>query len=182
MADSSLEVPLFSFPLAAVRVSVDPSGADVLLGAGGFGKVFVGQCRLDESATWADVAIKALRAGGSTEDLERELKKQASFQHKNISRLFGVVRDGPLGKLAAVIELGKGGNLLKRLMDREGPPPSLAQRMQWSIQLAWAVAYVHDQGSCHADISPTQLQPATSFSKCPIPAGTCRRDRQSRAA
>lgn len=122
------------------------------IGEGGAGRVFIAE---DLDIPGRRVAIKILRAGGLTPDLEalrREASALAALRHPHILVVheIGASEWGPY----LVTELMESGSLAARL--RYGP---LAERagLRLAHGVASALAAAHARGLLHRDIKPANL-------------------------
>ncbi|XP_039764436.1 uncharacterized protein LOC120636932 [Pararge aegeria] len=125
------------------------------LGAGAFGTVYGGHALL--GGAWRAVAVKALKAGASTEeklDFLAEAETMKRFEHKNVVRLLGVVtRSAPV---CAVMELMLLGDLKRWLLARRPPAdaPLPARRLTaLALDAARALAYLAQLRHVHRDVA-----------------------------
>jgi serine/threonine protein kinase len=123
------------------------------LGAGGMGEVYKARdVRLGRS-----VAIKVLPAelAESAERLRRfevEARTASGLNHPNIVALYDIGVEGPLSFLA--MELVEGRTLSEVLID--GPLP-IRKLLDYSVQIAEAMAAAHEAGVVHRDLKPGNL-------------------------
>lgn len=121
-----------------------------LLGRGGMGEVY----EADDLVLGRTVALKVLPGAAAADQgflarFRREARTAASLSHPNIVAVHDLVTDG--GRVFLVMELVPGRSLSELLAD-EGP---LAPARAASIarQVADALAYAHDHGVVHRDMS-----------------------------
>ena len=122
------------------------------LGEGGAGTVFVAE---DLDIPGRRVALKLIRAGGLTPDLEglrREASALAALRHPHILVVheIGASEWGPY----LVTELMESGSLAARL--RRGPLPE-RDALRLAHGIASALAAAHARGLLHRDIKPANL-------------------------
>jgi serine/threonine protein kinase/Tol biopolymer transport system component len=123
------------------------------LGVGGMGEVYKARdIRLDRT-----VAIKVLRAQVAADPdrrqrFEREARVISRLNHPQICTLFDIGREGDVDYL--VIEYLEGETLADRLLRG---PLSLAQALQYAIQIAGALEAAHRQGIIHRDLKPANV-------------------------
>jgi serine/threonine protein kinase len=71
--------------------------------------------------------------------------------HPCIVRVFGAVDESPQHRI--VLELMKGGSVREQLQHAPGPSsqrdPVWLQRIQWLVNVACGVAYLHSRGVAH---------------------------------
>ncbi len=124
------------------------------LGRGGMGVVFLGR----DLALDRPVAIKLLppQLAGLPELRERfllEARTAARLAHPHIVPIHAVEEHGDC---ACFVMAYLPGETLAERVRREGPlpPPAVGQMVQ---QVAWALAYAHQQGVVHRDIKPDNI-------------------------
>lgn len=123
-----------------------------LAGQGGFGSVWKARDLLMHQ----DVALKyvlGIDFNGSGEVwLAREAARVRALSHPHIIRVYDLIRDGGVGALVmAWVEGEDLGTKLARLSDRLPDPQTLLPVL---LQLADALAYVHQAGLVHTDVKP----------------------------
>jgi serine/threonine protein kinase len=148
-------------PEASLSVDISPAG---LLGEGGFGVV--------RRAMWsgAPVAVKSLQPAAAevgyapARAFDREMLVLAHLKHPNIVPVYGVCHHAD-GRVSLVEELLTGGTLHRRLHPAGGggggggggpvsPAPLAAGEVaRVGLDVARALAYAHDAGVTHNDIS-----------------------------
>ncbi|WAS90128.1 serine/threonine-protein kinase [Nannocystis punicea] len=128
-----------------------------LLGHGGMGCVFAGEdLRLKRAC-----ALKVLhpRLASEREHVERFLREAqmiASLDHPNIVDIYSYGED-PSGVVYFVMELLHGEDLDTRLRAREKRPFGVHHGCLWALQIAEAVAVVHDAGLIHRDLKAANV-------------------------
>jgi eukaryotic-like serine/threonine-protein kinase len=126
---------------------------DMLIGVGGFGRVYKG------FDTWLDrpVAVKVPKVDRpvGVEDVDQcrmEAKKVARLRHPNIVPVHDVGRDG--GSCFIVSEWIEGETLADRIeVDR----PPYRQAIRIVAEVADALGHAHAQGYVHRDIKPANI-------------------------
>ncbi|MBI4502382.1 MAG: serine/threonine protein kinase [Gemmatimonadetes bacterium] len=123
------------------------------LGRGGMGIVYLArEVRLDRP-----VAIKLLppsaHAAGLKERFLREARTAAKLSHPHVIPIYAVEEIDPFVFFAMAYVEGK---TLGARVRQQGPlPPSEAARMLREV--AWALAYAHEQGIIHRDVKPDNI-------------------------
>lgn len=128
------------------------------LGEGGMGEVF----RAEDTRLKRAVAIKALRSDRFTAErdrlrFEQEARAASALSHPNIVQIHGLESDG--GDDFIVMEYVAGKTLAKLLQERR---PAIADVLNYSRQLAAALAEAHRAGIIHRDIKPANIVVADS--------------------
>lgn len=121
------------------------------IGRGGFGAVFEGH----DSQLDRKVAVKVPRSNVSTKRLDEfvhEARRMAKLQHPNIAAVYDVGRTDQY--VFIVTEFLDGRSLESLVRNRE---VTCSQAVQWTIQIADALAHAHSQGMIHRDIKPGNI-------------------------
>ena len=131
-------------PLAPGSVLAERYVVGHVLGEGGCSVVHAAfDRRLDR-----DVAIKVW-SGGTVDRPDDELRLVAALAHPGVVVVHDVVREAGVNGL--VMERLAGPSLALTLLD--GPLP-LAEVVALGVQVASALAHVHERGTVHADVKP----------------------------
>ena len=139
-------------PKRGRRVDDDYQMLD-LLGEGAFAVVRSGQCR----RTGKKVAIKVIpttRQSAAAVRAEVSVLKQVSL-HTCIAKFMDVYEHADEGKFYIVMEFVDGGDLLDKVC-ADGPW-SEASAARLLSELGGAIALLHAQGLCHADVKPENV-------------------------
>lgn len=123
-----------------------------IIGQGAFGVTWQGQ----QLKLQRPVAIKVIDAGqldqSNLERVMRECQIGGRLQNSHIVNVFDAYEEG--NNLCLVMEFMAGGSLKDYLARRQ---PTLTQGLQWGVDLAKALAAVHEQGIIHRDIKPANI-------------------------
>ncbi len=141
-------------PPVAEPATLGPYRLVARLGGGGMGVVYRGE----HADSGAVVAVKVLRPElvadrEAVARLDREARLLAGLDHPNLVRLVGVERGG--GRVGLVTELVEGRTLLDRV--RAGGPLPPAEAVRVLRDVLAALAFVHDCGLVHRDVTPANL-------------------------
>jgi serine/threonine protein kinase len=122
-------------------------------GAGGMGTVY----KIEHVITKRIEAMKLLPPGLSDDPeqvrrFEREIRLQARLHHPNIVALYNAVRDGD--SIALVMEFVEGESLQRRLA---AGSLTVEAAVDFTIQVLRALAYAHEAGVIHRDVSPANI-------------------------
>jgi serine/threonine-protein kinase len=121
------------------------------LGSGGMGEVFLAR----DTRLPRKVAIKRVRSAGDPDgqrQIMREARTVALLNHQNIAAIYDILDHD--GTLHIVMEYVEGETLASKL--REGPlAPEIA--LEYTRQIAHALAYAHGEGVIHCDIKPSNV-------------------------
>ncbi|XP_072992046.1 uncharacterized protein [Typha latifolia] len=130
------------------------------LGSGAFGTVYHGKWR------GTDVAIKRIKdicfsyQSSQTDKLTSEFLREADIlsrlHHPNVVAFYGVVKDGPGGKLATVTEFMVSGSLKKVLL-RKDRYLDRRKRLMLAMDAAIGMEYLHSKDVIHFDLKCDNL-------------------------
>jgi len=124
-----------------------------IIGSGGMGAVY----KIEHLLTRRIEAMKLLPAGVTADPervqrFEREIQVQARLSHPNIAALYNALRNGDT--IALIMEYVEGEPLQHMLA--AGPLP-LETALDYASQVLSALAYAHQEGVIHRDVSPANI-------------------------
>jgi eukaryotic-like serine/threonine-protein kinase len=121
------------------------------IASGGMGQVF----KAEHVITKRIEAVKLLSGAGTEEETDRflrEIQLQASLSHPNIAAVYNAFRlDQDLVMVMELVE----GEPLRTMLERGPLAPDLA--IHYTCQVLNAIAYAHEHGVIHRDISPSNI-------------------------
>lgn len=154
-------------PLLVGDIVADKYRVDEIIGQGAMGYVFAAE----HTHLGHRVALKVLRAGAlehreSVERFLREGRIVARIQSEHVARVSDV---GTLksGVPYLVMEFLEGSDLSKILKQR-GEPLSLADTVDFTLQVCEALAHAHALGVVHRDMKPANIYVTTRLDGTPL--------------
>ena len=144
-----------SDPEALLGTTVGSFELRAVLGAGGAGTIYLGV----HPAIGTRVAVKVLRAEvaflpGMSERFLEEARATSELHSPHLPRFYDFGKL-PSGQPYAILELLEGQSLSQRLIDGGWMPIGTA--VEIAVQVASALAQVHEAGIVHRDVKPENL-------------------------
>ncbi|CAI0442969.1 unnamed protein product [Linum tenue] len=144
----------YRFPFYALQEATDNFSENLVLGAGGFGKVYKGVLKDDMM-----VAVKrATSQSQGIAEFRTEIELLSQFRHRHLVSLIGYCDERD--EMIIVYEYMQNGNLKDHLYDSDNPSLSWRQRLEVCIGAAKGLHYLHTgtaKSIIHRDVKSANI-------------------------
>ncbi|KAG9128937.1 hypothetical protein Leryth_027360 [Lithospermum erythrorhizon] len=160
--DNSLETSMFSrskmsyrFPFAEIKEATDDFSESLIIGIGGFGKVYKGVLR-----DGTEVAVKrgSSQLDQGIEEFRTEIEMLSKFRHRHLVSFIGYCDEN--NETIIIYEYMENGTLKNHLYGSNLPKLSWKQRLEICIGSARGLHYLHtgsDKAIIHRDVKSANI-------------------------